>query len=434
MNRKYLYFLLLYSALHITFFILQAGLGNYYLDDSMEYIQEADNILHNGIAYCGDPNQPDDPALYTKRPPAYPLFLTLARLFTEKPFPVLILQAILSFLSALLLIRIFHRDRSSWLFLSLFILFLPAQFIYSNMVMSEILFQFILMAATLMIYRYLRTRHNRYLWAYQSLLILGILVKPVLYLFVFVNLAFFMYLYFFRYRYRLLLLSAFIPVIFIIIFSGINQQRTGYFHVSSIQQINLVDYNVFFYLTDRDGVEEARKVTDDLHVTCAQNPSFKEQMECLDKGAKDILMEKPLSYGLFHLKGILRFFIDPGRFDLYNFFGLESNDGKGFLYYINTSGIKGIFEYLKTQPVLIVAWLLLIAAFNLLKTAGFLFFLFNRKYARDLRIFLFLLVGTIAFATGPLGASRFALPVSLLVLGAAAIQYQQWYLKLRKSS
>ena len=68
---------------------------------------------------------------------------------------------------------------------------------------------------------------------------------------------------------------------------------------------------------------------------------------------------------------------------------------------------------------------------KLVKLGGFLIYLFRGPGPKAgsifnpesphfaFRIFLILLTGYLAFATGPLGASRFFLPVELLVIGAA---------------
>jgi hypothetical protein len=70
---------------------------------------------------------------------------------------------------------------------------------------------------------------------------------------------------------------------------------------------------------------------------------------------------------------------------------------------------------------------------KLLKLGGFLIYLLRgpgpryesllraNSACRPFRIFLILLVGYLALATGPLGASRFLLPVELLIIGAAVI-------------
>jgi hypothetical protein len=298
--------------------------------------------------------------------------------------------------------------------------------------MAEILFQFILMMAALTLFRYLQTERFRALFTYELMIVLGILVKPVLYPFIILNILLSLVLYY-RYRQRLVIISSLIPLVFVIIYASINQQRTGYFHVSSIQQVNLVDYNLYFYLMDQQGEDKASEITGEIRATCARESDFSKRSACLSDAATNIFKDDIVSYGWFHLKGMGRFFIDPGRFDLYQFFGLERSRGSGFLYHINKSGIKGAWEYLRMQQTGMILLLLVIAFVNLLRAIGFLFFLFNRKIDVAFRLFLFFLTGYIAFATGPLGASRFMLPLVLLLTGAAAYQYGSWLNKLTGS-
>jgi hypothetical protein len=63
----------------------------------------------------------------------------------------------------------------------------------------------------------------------------------------------------------------------------------------------------------------------------------------------------------------------------------------------------------------------LIALFKLLKISGFILYLFRAKTALPFRLFLAFLVGYLALVTGPLGASRFLLPVELFLIGGAVL-------------
>lgn len=399
---------------------------HFLLADSTEYIRTADNLLQEGILYNGDLNQHINPALYTKRPPGYPVFLLLSRIFTQSLVPVILLQLVLSMASFLAILKIFQPEGTARILVTAFVILYPAQFIYTNLVMSEILFQFLVTMAALSLFRYLKTEQIRVLWTYQLMIILGILVKPVLYPFIILNVLLFLVLYF-RFRQRLVIISSLIPVVFVIIFASINQQRTGYFHVSSIQQVNLIDYNLYYYLMERQGEEKAKELIGELKTNCNIEKDFSKRSACLSSSATNIFKEDLLGYAWFHLKGMGRFFIDPGRFDLYHFFGWERSEGKGFLYHINSAGMKGALEYLRMQNTWMILLLLAVAFFNLVRFAGFMVFLFNRRIDPAFRLFLFLLVGYIAFATGPLGASRFMLPVVLLMTGAAAYQYGSWF-------
>jgi hypothetical protein len=431
MFRAHWRLLIIVLLLQAAFFSYQSLHHRFFLDDSGEYIQTADNILSHGTIYCGDLDQSIDPALYTKRPPAYPGFLALIRLFTERMVPVLILQGLLSLFAIMVMARLFLQEKKLDFWAAGLLFFLPAQFIYSNLIMSEILFQLLIMLMAWSAWAYFRYRKRTYMWSYQLLLVLAILVKPVMYVFVVPNLVLFFFLYG-KYRRRLDMISCLIPIVFVILLAGFNQQRTGYFHVSSIRQINMVDYNIYYYTMDRFGADTADVIRSSIYDHCSGERDFTTYSRCLDHEVATIIKKDPVAYGWFHAKGMMRFFIDPGRFDIYTFFGIEKEGNRGLLYRINSDGFRGALTYLVEQPALIVLWLLLIAFLNVVKAIGFLFFLFNREVRVEFRLFLFLLIGTLSFATGPLGASRFMLPVALLILGSAVYQYHSWYRKLRK--
>lgn len=429
MLRKYRIEIIIVLLVHTGFLVYQLYAQHFLLDDSAEYIRTADNLLNEGVLYNGDLSQHIEPGMYTRRPPGYPVFLLLSRLFTQSMVPIILLQLLLSMGTFIAILKIFQPEGFARIMITAFIVLYPAQFIYTNLVMSEILFQFLVTMAALSLFRYLKTEKIRVLWTYQLMIILGILVKPVLYPFIILNIILFLVLYY-RYRQRLVIISSLLPVVFVIIFASINQQRTGYFHVSSIQQVNLVDYNLYYYLMDQQGEEKAKEKIAEIKATCNREKEFSKRSACLSEAATGIFKEDLVSYGWFHLKGMGRYFIDPGRFDLYQFFGLERTKSKGFLYHINNGGMKGALDYLRMQNTGMIILLLVIAFFNLARFTGFLFFLFNRRIDRAYRFYLFLLIGYLAFATGPLGASRFMLPVVMLLTGAAAWQYGSWFSQL----
>ena len=78
-----------------------------------------------------------------------------------------------------------------------------------------------------------------------------------------------------------------------------------------------------------------------------------------------------------------------------------------------------MLRFLKSQGWGLVLILAVIGLFKLFKLTGFMIYLFRGRRDLPFRIFLALLVGYMALVTGPLGASRFYLPVELLVIGAS---------------
>jgi hypothetical protein len=171
----------------------------------------------------------------------------------------------------------------------------------------------------------------------------------------------------------------------------------------------------------QEGSEYAAAEVDRLYEVCGEETTYKEKNKCLEQGVRKVLMDKPLSYAVFHLKGSLRYFIDPGRFDLVTYFNLEDADSPGILHMLNQEGIRGVLKFLKQEGWGLVFVLALIALFKLVKITGFILYLFRGKTALAFRLFLAFLVGYLALVTGPLGASRFLLPVELFLIGGAVL-------------
>ena len=65
----------------------------------------------------------------------------------------------------------------------------------------------------------------------------------------------------------------------------------------------------------------------------------------------------------------------------------------------------------------------LVLMFNIMRLAGFVYFLSDRKINRLVRIFLCVFVGYFALAAGPIANTRYFLPVSLIVIGCAAVGF-----------
>lgn len=425
MLRKYRTEIIIMLLIHTGFMVYQLFAQHYLPGNATEYIITADNLRNEGTFYSGDLSQHIEPELYTKYSPGYPLFLLITRLFTQSMVPLILLQLALSMFSFFAMLRVFQPEGYARILAAAFILFYPSQFIYTNLVMPGILFQFLLMMAALILYRYLQKERFRLLFFYQLMIVLAIFVRPMLYPFIILNMILFLVLYY-RYRQRLLIISSLIPVVFVIIYASFNQQRTGYFHVSSIHETRLVDHHLYYYLMDQHGEEEALEITGEIKTNCGQETDFSKRSECLSDAAIKIFKEDPVSYGWFLLKGTGRLFIDPGGDHLYHFFGMKRSGEEGFMHHANKNGIKGAWKYLRMQQTGMIILLLVVAVFNLLRAAGFLFFLFNRKVDMAFRLFLFFLAGFLAIASGPLGMQGSMLPLVLLFTGAAAYQYGSW--------
>jgi hypothetical protein len=276
--------------------------------------------------------------------------------------------------------------------------------------MSELLLQTLLVLMFYQFTKFISSQKSIYVLGYTVYFILALLTKPVLYPFIFINLVLFVIVGR-KFRNMICPFISLFPIIVVILYSTWNYQRTGYFHFSSISKINLLTYNSYFFLVHKEGEEKADRFIDSVNYKADTIKSYHEKSEFLKYNAMKVIKHNPVSYSFFHMKGMAQFFLDPGRFDLYNFFGIERPDQKGLLFYLNNDGLIGIKEYFVTANPLIIFALLLILITNMIKILGLLFFISKHSTHLYIRIFLFLLIFYIAFVTGPIGASRFAMPL-----------------------
>ncbi len=398
------------------------------MQDSREYLQAADNIYSRGVLYSEDHSADIHEEAYTRRPPGYPVFLGIA-LITGSVVPVFLVQMLFSLFSVFLVYRMFSHDGRWVWFAALMLLMTPAQFIYSAEVMAEIPFQLLLVLMGWSMYRFMESPdRGKYLWLFNLWLTLAMATKPVLFPLALIWLPVSLTLFILK-RKTVFLTALLVPVLWISGYTIRNQLRTGSMQYSSIQTTNLLNYNLRYYLMQSEGAQAAADRVDDIYESCGNKGSYRLQTKCLKEGARKVMLERPLSYAWFHLKGCLRFFLDPGRFDLAHFFQIGESDAPGFLYYINQQGLKGIPALLRQQGPWLVGMLALILFFKIIKLAGFFLYLFKGREAKLFRWMLFGLVAYLSLITGPLGASRFILPVELLMTGAAA---QGWVLLLFK--
>ena len=410
-------------GLHLAFGLWQLQVRNWYLVDSHEYIWVAENLRTHGWLYSGDPETAFRPEHQSKRPPVYPLWLALAKTLTGA-YPALVLIQLGMSLGTLWLVwwlldawQVPTRRR--WLVLPLLALS-PGHFIYPLWLMTETWFQLLLTAWVAAAVLAWRRPGSRWVWAAAVLLVLAIFTKPVMYLFGLPFLLLGAGLAWYR-RQAWLLLPALLPLLLTLGYMGWQAQRTGWFHFSAIQNLSLLQYSTHNLLRQTLGPEEALRLTDEIWFAAQENPDFAAGQQAMQAACVAQIRRFPLAYLRFHLQGVGHFFLDPGRFDLYTFFGWQApTAGQGLTAAFSAGGYAAAWQYLRAQGPGILLLLLLVALANALKTLGLLAWAANRRQPWVERGLLLLLVGYLALLTGPSGAARFALPILPLLLVAVA--------------
>ncbi|WP_299897818.1 glycosyltransferase family 39 protein [uncultured Aquimarina sp.] len=407
-------FILGLIGIHLLFFIIKIWIGDYFIIDSFEYYKLSENILYEFEFYCGDLNSNIDLRNYNRRPPLYSIFILISSLFLKFNIGILLFQNVLSVISLILIRKIFE-EHSFKINTALYFLFIGTslnQFIYSNLIMSEIFFQFMIIILFYSLHRLIQNPSWKKLIIFQLFIALGFLIKPVFYLFIIPNIVL-TYLIYKKTKIRWGFLSSIIPISIFVLYSFWNYTRTGSTDFSSMQNFNLLEWNVKYFHQNKYGAQKAIAINDSILSKSKEIKSYPERQNYIKNTSIGYIKEDLLGYGLFHLKGCFRIFIDPGRFDIANFFKIESENSElGILHHLNNSGLKGAFNFLKSQNIFLFISFFIILFFNLIKAVGFIWFWIKNYKKANLTILIILsVVLYIVILTGPLGASRFFVPI-----------------------
>lgn len=421
-----------YSIALIVFLVITTGSVVFALlkplhqpEDSNEYILAAGQFSTGALLFPDIFDALSDEWLLSRLGPGYPALLYLAGSLTDSMLPVFILQLLLSIGSFMLMLRIFKPDRNMQLLLLVMLLLFPAQILFTNLLLPDILFQFVIMLAAAILFNHINTGKIRVLWFYQALIFIAILIEPLFYIFVIPNLILFIVLYF-KSKQRLVFISSLIPIVFLIIIGGVNQQKTGYYHITTKKQIITSDENLYFFLLEEKGFDYAENAIAGIHAECDRISDLPTRMTCLKKSSKKYINEDRISYYLFRSKEILNALIDPGSEYINRFFKKNKSTSEGTAGVLREAGIMSSMKIFLGLPVYLIILLSVLIVINIARMAGFLVFLFNRSFKPEFRLALLLFVFTALIIAPAPGTERMILPVFFLISGGAIVQYGQW--------
>lgn len=414
------------GLIHLVFFCLALFLGNIHLKDSLEYLQQAINIRCHGSWYCGNLLLPIDPPLFSQRPPLYGLFLSLTNWPSIGEWLPLLIQNILSFYNCIIAMLLFENitgKKISSIKLLWPMLIFASQFIYANMIMSEILFQTSWMLATYFAIKFLKDFKQSHLIYHQLSITSAFLIKPIAYAFPIISTLGLIILVMQKKISSKILATAFIPLSAIVIILGSNYYHTSVVEFSSIQRKLMINYNIPQLLSKQIDEKSAFAKVDSLQ-QMAGTLSYPDRTRFIDQQCLHYIAQSPIAYLSLHLKGVFRFFLDHGRWDLYTFFtgiNLDQNAINTLKQSYDHGGISSATSYLNSFPKAVVAYLLIVFILNLLMLIFFIRFLFNKEILKSIRIALALMVFYLAILTGPTGSARFRVPIYPILLVSFAI-------------
>ena len=397
--------------------------------DTGRYVQAAKNLHLHGQLYArpwlGNVPKGPDVQEFTIRPVGYPS-MVWGLLGTEgRPALLLVLQNLLSLLNLGVVLGWWackgRPKTGHWIWVMVGLLTFPAQFIYANAVMSEMPLQTVAVAMLAMSLLFIKTRKKRYFAGVAGMVILAFLLKPVFYPLTVAVASLGIVLTVWQRRFLLALIGL-VPLLVVVLYMGWNEQRTGYFHYSSIAEINLLQYNAAGVLRQLEGPAAEEKWVDEVLEAANKQPDFKRRQELIRARAGAMLWAHPVVYARQQAQGMAALFLDPGRFDVSQFLGLAPLAGGGLLAQARAGTL---LRAVINLPLVLLGGLAIVLLANIgrlvFAVRGF-WRLKNSspmlRYGRWVAAGLLLYV---AVLTGPLGAARFLVPVWPLLLGLALV-------------
>jgi hypothetical protein len=412
------YCLLWIILIHAFYFGGALIIRSIYTLDSYEYIWQAANLKTHFSNYCWDPAEPIRTEFYTRRTILYGFLLMLSRLIYSSDFTILVFQNILSIINLYFFGKLFRGYRFSFnsrpIILTAFVLF-PTWFIYTNMVMSESILATCIFWAFYHFVRYVQQGKVSSILLYNLFLTLAVLTKPVLMYFWIPNLLLMLYLFSRQRQWSLLVWPLLMPLA-IIMHSMANKQVTGYFHYCSIKNHNLLHYNSQILLAHAGGLDWSKQQVDSIQKMADRMPDFKSYNEFIVKECTRIHKENFATFLKIQSGGMLNFFIDPGRYDMEQFFPPKNVLRMSFFHQFREKGISGVIEYIRKMPMLKMSVMVLVMIWNAFVVLSLLIFVFNRRVEPLIRILVVFLAAYVCVFTGPMGDSRFKMAIYPLLV------------------
>ena len=388
-----------------------AARGPYAVGDSEQYLRQAANLEAGRPPYAGDWAAPRDSVQFSLRPPGYASVLVAVRAASRDWRWLAALQSVVGLATWALvwatLAAAGGERRPGPLLLGLAAT--PATLVYAQTAMADTLFAALVTAALWRWSLFVRDGRGGEVVAAHALVAAALWVKPVvLYLWP-ATLALSAWALWRRGRRGVALapaLSAGLVPLAALALMALNAGWTGRAEVSSIQTLNLVEVNAQRTLA-RTGEQAAY---DRAAARAAAVPAYADRQRWRHAWAVRAIRERPAAYAAVHATGMGAFFLDPGRFDLALFFGMDSPGGA--MRAAGQRGPGGALAVLARQPPGLLVALGLLLALNAAVAAAFFAWAVWARVPVELRVAALGLVAYVALVTGPVGAARYRLAVA----------------------
>lgn len=177
-------------------------------------------------------------------------------------------------------------------------------------------------------------------------------------------------------------------------------------------------------MMSKKGSAFADKFLDSIHNNADKIQDYAKRTSYLNNTSQNYLSHNLFGYGFYHLQGSVFAMLDPGRFDISNFFLLNTKNvkQKGILFHLNNGGIFSVIKFLSnTYSIPLLLFLGLILFFNVFKLVSLVLFVFNKKINLNFKVIVLGLLLYIILLAGPVGASRYMMPLVPIIIGVVLI-------------
>jgi 4-amino-4-deoxy-L-arabinose transferase-like glycosyltransferase len=381
--------------------------------DSAEYLAQAMNLRLHGSRYTGVWAAPFDWRFVSRRPPAYGALIAALQSLGATTAMITALQALAGagIMAGIVgLLRRYGLKHAGSL-LAVALVLSPTQLVMPSLVMTEMLLQACLVGALFCLIGYLEQPRSWLAWAHHGCLALAVLTKPVFLLFWLVAPLFWLWLWWTDRAKAAVLPASLLPLVTVLAVSQANYRQTGYWHYSTITTEVLGQWHAR-ELVHATWPDEAAKRWDADMARLAVTPvSLAQSDRELRYRAIAVIRARPLAYLGLQLKGMVNFFLAPGRFEVSQATGIADPPGPSFFERFAKDGYRGAWTFWLQHPPWMTAYLMLCLAANGLILLAAVAGLGDGRLSLPIRLFSAGMVLYVCLLTGPIGAARFRMPV-----------------------
>lgn len=428
-------------VIHLFYFVAACMLQHIQLADSIGYLAQGKNILTHGSWYAAEWNGPFLIDQFSFRPPLYGFFTALCLAIFKTQLGILFIQNILSIVSYLAVFRMLKALQvQTWVINVVSIVMLtcvPTPLLMANMVMADVILMAQLTGVVYLLIKLQQQYSTKHMVITSVLLTSIIFNKPVGMLLPAVVLAWIWFFHFSKWsKTALIQTTVFFSLFPLLGFHLINlqqQHQTGYYHYTSIKPFTQQKFHARYTLAYLYGQDSADLWQAQCNEKIKNAPTYEVRYNTMQQLGDEVLKKHPLPFLYLFAKGVLVYFLDPGRHDLFAFWGYTKFEQVGLFHRTQSEGLSVVNDVLESMPAHML--LILASAFvcNVLVVFLLIYFAITHIKPHAVAWLLLVIIAYISFATGMLGVARYKTAIFPLLILVSAWSIQLWMQKRKNA-